>query len=224
MNRRNFLVTGALATGAVMFPVRISGKDELKKIVLIGDSIRIGYQPFVIENMIGKAEVWGPEENGGTSSNVVKNLHKWVIRQEPHIVHVNAGLHDLRTLYYDSGPGKNVVPLDHYKDNVETIINFIKTRSGAIVIWATTTPVIYERAHQAHSRGKDFDRHNEDVIMYNKAAVKVAKKYDVPVNDLYRFVMDADAESIIRKDGVHFTEEARKMQGRYVANYLKNYL
>jgi lysophospholipase L1-like esterase len=224
MNRRDFVITGALATGAAIFPVRLAGKAELKKIVLIGDSIRMGYQPFVIENLEGKAEVWGPEENGGTSSNVVKNLHNWVIRQDPDVVHVNAGLHDLRTLYYDSGPGINVVPIDHYKDNVETIISFIKDRSKASVIWATTTPVIYERAHRSHSKRKDFDRHDEDVIKYNKVAVKIAGKYDVPVNDMYQFAMDSDPESAIRGDGVHFTEEARKMQGKHVTNFLMNYL
>ncbi|HEY66459.1 MAG TPA: hypothetical protein G4O02_18060 [Caldilineae bacterium] len=44
-------------------------------VVLIGDSIRMGYEPFVWEMLQGVADVWGPEENGGTSQNVLDHLH-----------------------------------------------------------------------------------------------------------------------------------------------------
>jgi len=205
-----------------MLPVSLQGRVELKKVVLIGDSIRSGYQPYVKKYLSGQAEIWGPKQNGGTSSNVVKNLDTWVIKQDPDIVHINAGLHDLQSLYFDSGPGNTVVPLDHYRDNVKTIIEFIRTRSKAFVIWATTTPVIYERAHQAHSKSADHDRYNEDVIDYNNAALKIASKYDVPVNDLYKLVWDSGPENLIGKDGVHFTDEGKRLQAARVGDFILN--
>ena len=35
----------------------------MKKVVLIGDSIRKGYQPKVQEKLNGEVEVWGPQDN-----------------------------------------------------------------------------------------------------------------------------------------------------------------
>ena len=34
---------------------------EKPTVVLIGDSIRMGYQPFVTEALAGEAEIWAPE-------------------------------------------------------------------------------------------------------------------------------------------------------------------
>ena len=39
----------------------------MKAVILIGDSIRMGYQETVREQLGGRAGVWGPAENGGTS-------------------------------------------------------------------------------------------------------------------------------------------------------------
>jgi lysophospholipase L1-like esterase len=229
MDRRKFIRNSTITAGILFIPGNFSNPtyrkdDKFKKVVLIGDSIRIGYQPVVMKKLKSLAEVWGPEVNGGTSSNVIKNLHYWVKEQAPDIVHINAGLHDLRTLYYNSGPGVNVIPLDHYRDNIRTIFDYVKTRTDARLIWATTTPVIYEKAHEAHTGSADFDRYNEDVIAYNRAALKIAAKMNVPVNDLYQLVMSATPEKIIRNDGVHFTEEGNEMLGNQVAQMITGFI
>ena len=70
--------------------------SEKSTVVLIGDSIRMGYQPFVTEALAGEAEIWAPEENGGDSRNVPAHLEAWVIARAPHTVHVNCGLHDVK--------------------------------------------------------------------------------------------------------------------------------
>jgi len=46
----------------------------MKRAVLIGDSIRKGYQATVGTTLAGAAEVWGPDQNGGTSRNVLAHL------------------------------------------------------------------------------------------------------------------------------------------------------
>ena len=68
----------------------------MKRVVLIGDSIRMGYQATACRELEGLAEVWKPEQNGGTTQKVLENLDEWAIAQKPDIVHVNCGLHDLR--------------------------------------------------------------------------------------------------------------------------------
>ena len=69
----------------------------MKKVILIGDSIRMGYQPTVQQALLNQAHVWVPQENGGTSTNVLAHLDEWILSHRPDIVHLNCGLHDLKT-------------------------------------------------------------------------------------------------------------------------------
>jgi len=46
-------------------------------VVLVGDSIRLGYAPRVAERLSGKAVVISPAENGGDSANVLAHLSYW---------------------------------------------------------------------------------------------------------------------------------------------------
>src|SRR4051812_25994632 len=105
----------------------------MKRVILIGDSIRMGYQPIVQHELQGVAEVSGPEQNGGTSRNVRANLEEWVLAAAPNLVHVNCGLHDIKKPL-DSDVFE--IPLDEYKENIRDILQRLKN-SGTIVIWAT---------------------------------------------------------------------------------------
>src|SRR3954462_9398774 len=73
-------------------------EKSLPTIVLIGDSIRIGYAPFVTEMLKGKADVVAAKENGGDTTRVISNLDQWAIVHRPTVVHFNCGLHDLKVL------------------------------------------------------------------------------------------------------------------------------
>lgn len=195
----------------------------MKKVFLIGDSIRHGYKDVVKRELADVAEVSSPDANCGTTAAALVGLTNWVLNTKYDLVHANCGLHDIKTVSYGTRR-PNVVPLAHYRDNVETILRTIREQTGAKVIWATTTPVIYERAHQMHAKARDFDRHEEDVISYNQAAVEVAKSLGVPVNDLYEFVMKAGKDKLLRQDGVHFTDEAYELLGKTVAAAIRKQL
>jgi lysophospholipase L1-like esterase len=196
----------------------------MKQVVLIGDSIRLGYQETVTRQLADVAEVWGPQENGAHTVNVLVNLSQWVLNRQPQpdIVHINAGLHDLKTIWY--GGQVSVVPVEHYRHNVETILRTIRERTQAQVIWATTTPVIYERAHASHAQANDFDRFDEYVVSYNLVAAQVCKRIGVPVNDLYAVVQRGGLEKLIRDDGVHYTEEGSAVLGGVVAAKIRERL
>jgi lysophospholipase L1-like esterase len=190
----------------------------MKRVVLIGDSIRMGYGPVVKAELEGEAEVWGPQENGAHTVNVLLNLSQWVLKRQPDIVHVNAGLHDLKTDRYEGRD--TVVPIAHYRDNVAHILQLIRRNTGATVVWATTTPVDHDRAHAAHASARDFSRYNEDVIAFNAAAVAVAGGMGVPVNDLYSVIADGGS-SWLSEDGVHFAPDGCLALGRAVAEFLR---
>ena len=186
----------------------------MRRVVLIGDSIRIGYQAAVERELTGLAEVWGPGENGGTSENVLAHLDEWVIARRPDIVHLNCGLHDLRI---ERGRNERAVPLPQYRANLDTIFGRIRNETDAAIIWATTTPV-NERWHREK---KDFDRRESDVAAYNQAAGEGANRMDTPIDDLYAVVMEHGRDTILSPDGVHYGEAGYKLLGRAVAEAIR---
>jgi lysophospholipase L1-like esterase len=189
----------------------------MKRVTLIGDSIRIGYQDIVRSALAGEAEVAWPEENAGNSRNVLQHLDEWVLSQSQDVVHINFGLHDLRRGF--DAPDC-VVPLDEYRRNVEQVLATIGERTDARVFWATTTPV-----NQAwHHATKGFDRLDADVERYNAAALEACEKLDVPVDDLNAVVTAAGKDTILVPDGVHYGPEGCRLLGEAVAGFLRGVL
>ena len=148
--------------------------QQKKLVILLGDSIRMGYEPFVVKDLGDAAEVWAPQENGAHTANLLVQLSTWVLPKNVAVIHVNAGLHDLKTLHYDTR--ENVIPLKHYRDNVEVLLRTMRQRTKAHIIWATTTLVNDEGSQKAREKNREFRRYDADVQAYNRAAVKVCRK------------------------------------------------
>jgi lysophospholipase L1-like esterase len=184
-------------------------------VVLIGDSIRMGYAPAVSKFYNNRVDVRSSKENGGDTANVLEHLDEWVIKVQPTLVHINAGLHDLKL---DRKTGKHQVELADYKANLKKILERITTETKAKVIFALTTPVIDER----HNTNKPFDRKVSDVEAYNRAAQEVLRGFPaVGVNNLDVFAKGLDLEKALVKDGVHFTPQAYQSLGQRVAEFIQ---
>ena len=189
---------------------------NLPLIVLIGDSIRMGYQNHVASQLAGRAEVWAPKPNGGDSRNVLAHLNQWVLARQPDVVHVNCGLHDLKRAF----GAASAVPLDEYERNVRQILQRLQRELNGAVVWATTTPVDENWHHQ----NKGFDRLEADVEAYNAAARAVAEDLGVPTDDLFAVIQQEGKARLLTQDGVHFTEEGSQLLGRVVAECVWGYL
>jgi lysophospholipase L1-like esterase len=187
----------------------------MKTIILIGDSIRMGYLPYVRQELEGEAEVWGPEINGGDSRNVLAHLDDWLGR-EAALVHLNCGLHDLKR-EFDSDATQ--VPLTEYSINVEHILSRIKA-AALPVIWATTTPV----NEKWHHENKPFDRREEDVRAFNESALEVTRRLQVPVDDLHAAVLAMGRDEHLQPDGVHFSDAGYRRLGHIVADAVRRLL
>jgi len=217
MKRRQFIGSSLMTAGALAFSPRLTRAMEgavLPKVVLLGDSIRMGYRDFAERELKGRATIWAPEENCRTSDYIIYHLHAWIRQQQPDLVHMNAGLHDIRTLSYHAKAGETIVKPGHYRDNLETIFKWVREEVGCKIIWATTTPVIDEKVK---ARKGSFTRYDADVRHINRIALQAARKYHVPINDLYTFAREEIGEAGMKKDGVHFREEASEMLGIKVA-------
>lgn len=92
----------------------------MKKILLIGDSVRKGYDTYVRACMENIAKVYFPEENCTFTTNILRNLHTWADNlglYEAGAVHFNAGLWDTVRIYGD----EPLVKKDTYADNLKRI-------------------------------------------------------------------------------------------------------
>jgi lysophospholipase L1-like esterase len=187
---------------------------DLPKIVLVGDSIRLGYAPLVAKRLEGKAVVVSSQANGGDSANVLKNLDEWVIREKPDIVHLNAGLHDLKL---DKTSKKYQVEVAQYEKNLKEIVARIRRETKATILFADTTPIDDERHAK---RGSNFDRTEADVERYNKAAVALMKTEGIAVHDLHGLVARHGAETMLGNDGTHYTPAANEVLADAVADVL----
>ncbi len=188
--------------------------DNMKKILLVGDSIRMGYDAYVKESMQNLAEVYYPASNSAHTANILRNLHTWTddLRlYEADAVHFNAGLWDTVRIYGD-GP---LIGADTYRDNMRRIVKRIRFLfPGAKLIFATSTPVLEDGYIE------EFEtRSNCDVEEYNGIACEVMTEEGVVINDLYALLRDVPVE--YHSDQTHFyTAAATELIGMQVNRIL----
>ncbi len=195
---------------AILVSSSAAQEKPLAKVVLVGDSIRMGYAPFVAKLLAGKAVVVSPAPNGEDSGNILRHLDEWVVNEKPDVVHINAGLHDLKLK-----DKSYQVPLADYEKNLKTILERIQKETRARVIFATTTPIV-DNLHAQRKAG--FDRFEADVQRYNVAAVSVMKQVGIPINDLHTLVEGGGKQKLMGGDGTHYTPEGYEMLARAVTD------
>jgi acyl-CoA thioesterase-1 len=170
----------------------------LPRVLLIGDSISMGYTLDVRAKLAGKANVHRPLENCGDTARGVASIDKWLGTGKWDVIHFNFGLHDLK--YLDAAgqlaapdKGKQVHSLAEYEANLRKIVARLK-QTGAKLIWAATTPV----------PGGSTGRVEDDAIRYNAVAARVMQEHGVAINDLHAFVKPRQAQ-LQRPANVHFS-------------------
>jgi len=181
-------------------------------VLLLGDSIRLGYAPLVAKKLEGKAIVISPKANGGDSSNVLKYLDEWAIKEKPAVIHFNCGLHDLKR----SKDGNTFqVELPDYEMNLKQIVGRLRKETSAGLVFASTTP-IHDQRHS--NRKGTFDRFEADVRRYNTTAVKVMLDAGVPVHDLHWVVEQGGVDKMLGGDGTHYTPAGNERLAEAVAD------
>lgn len=187
----------AKAPNAVLAPV--ADTPGLPRVLLIGDSISMGYTLPVRARLAGRANVHRPPVNCGDTARGVASLDAWLGDGRWDVIHFNFGLHDLKYLD-DRGQlappatGKQVHSPEQYAANLRRIAARLQ-RTGAKLIFATTTPV------PPGSQG----RLPEDAARYNAVALRVLREHGVAINDLHAFAAPRLAE-LQRPANVHFTD------------------
>lgn len=194
----------------------------MKRVCLIGDSIRMGYEPTVRKALADVAEVFAPTDNGQHTVNLLLNFYSWVQQKDPDVVHIAAGGWDVRNVI--RGVPGNVVPLDHYRQNVARLLSLIKQYTRARTIWATITPMDLAANFASHAATGHPARSEGDIERYNAAAVEVCREQGVAVNDLYDFMKRRDPATLLCPDGVHLHDAGYELLGTVVAGKIRDAL
>ena len=182
----------------------------MKKIVLLGDSIRMGYDKYVKEALDGKAEVYYPSENCRFTTYLLRFVHEWKKKGEwgddVDVVHWNAGLWDVLD-QFGSGP---LIPIEFYADNVRRIderLRFLFPK--ATIVFATSTTVL-DYKYKGPSK-----RRNSQIKEFNDAAIAALEGTGAVIDDLYSITKDMGEEYYT--DMTHpYSPEARALLGNKV--------
>lgn len=194
---------------------KIVDDPRLPRVLLIGDSISIGYTLPVRELLRGKANVHRIPTNGGPSFEGLKHLDEWLGTEKWDVIHFNWGLGDLKDMRTPEAiaagqPGQRQVAPDQYRKNLEELVRRLK-KSGAKLIWASTVPV------PAGVKGRVPDE-----VRYNEIAAEVMTAEQVAIDDLYSIAKPRSQELQIF-DG-HFTSEGSRVLAVGVADSILNAL
>lgn len=190
--------------------------EHTPKILLLGDSIRMSYQPIVAKTLQEVADVVGPADNCQYSLYTLASLERWLKQlRNPDIVHWNNGIHDAG---HNPVRSPRQIPIEIYRLTLEFILQRLQETSAQI-IWATTTPV--------HSRRLFVDNQwswkNEEIDQYNSVALDLMKSRGIPVNDLHSIVM-SDVDRYLSEDMLHLSEAGKEKCAEAVVAAVRGYL
>ena len=190
----------------------VKDNSNLPRVLIIGDSISIGYTLPTRKFLKDKANLHRIPTNGGPTTRGLASIDAWLGKGKWNLIHFNWGLHDLKymgpngeNLFPKEKGGKPQVPIDEYEKNLHKLVARMK-KTGAKLVWRNTTPV------PPGSKG----RYVGDSVRFNEAAAKVMKKHDVPTLDLFTMSKERMKE-LMRPANVHYFPQGSQVLAEAVA-------
>lgn len=201
--------------------VRAEAGAHLPNVLIIGDSISIGYTPRVTELLKGVANVSRPNANCGDTRQGLRSLNNWLGTSHWAVIHFNWGLHDLcyrhpeSKLYgnRDKVNGTLSVTPEQYALNLEELVRQLK-ETGATLIWASTTLVPEGEA----------GRFVGDDVKYNAIAAEIMERHGIVINDLHSLSASFPATYFTKPGDVHFTKAGSEKLAGQVAEAIRSAL
>ena len=181
-----------------------------KKIVLLGDSIRLwGYGPIVEQTLKDEYEIFQPEDNCRFvkyTLRMIFDLHKQI--KDADVIHFNCGHWDVTDLF---GDGELFSTDEEYAANLKRIITQLK-KITPNVIFATTTPVCPDYPYNKC----------ENIERFNRIATETLAPYGVVINDLYTPVAE-NYKLYLSDDGIHLSEQGSRLCATLTVDAIKNF-
>ncbi|MEY4086150.1 MAG: hypothetical protein RLZZ405_338 [Verrucomicrobiota bacterium] len=172
----------------------VKDDPKLPRVLLIGDSVSRGYTQPTRAALAGVANVHRAPANCGPTASGVKNLEVWLGAGKWDVIHFNFGIHDRGT------------PAADYVQRLEAIVARLE-KTGARLIWASTTPIPDNPAQKQTARS---------IVEKNALAAEVMRKHGIPTDDLFAALTPRLAE-LQNPNDVHFTGAGYEFLGAQVA-------
>ena len=186
---------------------------DLPRVLIIGDSISIGYTPRVRKFLQNKANVHRTANNCRWSAFGEENIDEWIGESKWDLIHFNFGLWD----WYRWKQEQKATPASYAK-NLDGIVRKLK-KTQARLVFAVTTPPCLGPERKAKIVVSEA-RANE----LNKVAIQVMINPSVFRNDLYSLVGKNRAKYQRGENDVHYTEEGRDLLAKQVADVIEKLL
>ena len=182
---------------------------EKKKVVLLGDSIRlIGYGLHVPEMLGDEYEVWQPEDNCRFTFYTLRILHDFKDSiKGADVIHWNNGLWDVSDFFGDG----SFTPIEVYVEQLKRIAGILKTYAPTVIFATTTVPA---------PNGIE-DQNDERIKLFNKAAVEALEPMGIIINDIFPMVY-GHTDEMICDDKLHLSEVGAKKIAARVADVIRD--
>lgn len=202
----------------ILFALLSSWNINKPKILIIGDSISIGYTPFVKEALAKKASVYHNPGNAQHTGTGLLKLEEWIGDNNWDIIQFNWGLWDLCYRHPDSKlygnrdkiNGTQTYSTEAYRVNLETLVLKLKSLSRAKLLFVTTSYIPPEEG----------GRFEEDAQKFNTVAIEVMKKHDIQINTIYKASKKIHLKHGKGNDDVHYTETGYQVLAEIITNGL----
>jgi len=183
---------------------------DLPRVLIIGDSISIGYTPLVRGLLKDEANVHRPATNCRWSAYGANEILNWLGEGKWDVIHFNFGLWD----WYGWKQEKKATP-QSYAKNLQKIVDQLKTTGASLVFGMTTPPSVTEE--RGSKLMVSLDRANR----FNQEARDVMNKNGVRINDLYSVI--GNKREVYQKgpNDVHYNQEGRQVLANAVATEIR---
>lgn len=207
---------------SLFFLISISNfKQEKPNVLIIGDSISIGYFPFVKDALAEEANVVHNPGNARHTGIGLEQIDNWLGDENWELIHFNWGLHDLCYRHpgakaygnRDKINGKVEFSPEVYGKNLEFLVERLK-QTQAKLIFVTTTYIPPGEAGRVEG----------DEIKYNTVAKTIMKKHGVKINEIHPFSKKVHAKYKTKAGDVHFTKAGSQKLAKKITKGIKRAL
>jgi lysophospholipase L1-like esterase len=186
----------------------------LPRVLLVGDSISVGYTIPVRGLLSGQANLHRVPANAESTAKGIGLLEDWLGTERWDVIVFNFGLHDVLMLRDEPR-----ISLGLYRARLAAMIDMMQGR-GRRLIWVNSTPVTRQCETHMERRWRIDPtrpyRRNKDVIRYNAMAQRLMDEQGIPVVDLYSFALPKLDEIQLPRN-VHFTDDGYAVLAQPVA-------
>ncbi len=183
----------------------VANDTSMPRVLLIGDSVTVGYSAGVIKQLEGIAHV----DRLGNSRNILDPIHlketRTLLEEGQYaVIHFNNGLHGFH------------LSVEQYAQGLRDYVALLRELApGVPLIWGSSTPITVKE------HPEQLAPNNDVVVARNAAAAEIMNELGILTNDLYALVV---GKPELRSDTHHYNEVGRAEQAEAVAGALRPYV